>query len=90
MSFLLDEFGLKTYAENVVAVQNDADPLKEYKKEMEKAKQMILVGVQDDIVSHISAKNTTKEMWDALAQLYQNPSKQRKMFLQEKLKNIKM
>lgn len=59
-------------------------------KEMAKAKQLILDGIQDHIVSHLAAKNTTKEMWDALATLYQNPSQNHKMFLKEKLRTIRM
>jgi len=68
----------------------DADQQKEFKKEMAKVKRMILNGVWDHIVSHVSSKNTAKEMWDALSRLYQNPSKQWKMFLKEKLRNISM
>ena len=34
MSFLLDEYGLKTYIYALVVVPQDADHLKEYKKEM--------------------------------------------------------
>lgn len=45
MSFPLDEFGLKTYAENVVAKLTDANQWKEFRKEMAKAKRMILDGV---------------------------------------------
>jgi len=45
MSFLLDEHGLKAYADNVVEVPQDADQLKEYRKEMAKTKQLILDGV---------------------------------------------
>ena len=45
MSFLLDEFGLKAYIDNVVAVPRDADPLKEYRKEMAWVKRLILDGV---------------------------------------------
>ncbi len=62
------------------------DKLKEYRKEMAKAKQLILDGVWD----HIVGKCTAKEIWDALVQLYQGTSKQWKMFLQEKLKSIRM
>ena len=45
ISFLLDEFGLKAYIDNVVAVPMDAYQLKEYKKEMAWAKRLILDGV---------------------------------------------
>jgi len=41
---------------------------------MAKAKRMILDGVRDHIVSHLAGKNISKEMWDAVATLFQNPS----------------
>ena len=62
MSFLLDEHGLKAYINNLVAVPQDPNQLKEYEREMAKAKRMILDGVRDHIVSHISGQNMTKEM----------------------------
>jgi len=60
MSFLLDEYGLKAYIDNVVAVPQDADQLKEYHKEMAWAKQLILGGVRDHIVSHVAEKGIAK------------------------------
>lgn len=89
MSFLLYEHGLKTFAVIVVVISNDADQLK-YNEEMGKENWMILDREWNHIVSHVYGKNTAKEMWDALAQLYQNSSKQRKMSWEEKLRNIRM
>ena len=85
MSFLLDEHDLKTFIDSVVPVPADPDPLKAYKKDMAKAKRLILNRVRDHVVCHIASKGTTKEMWDALATLYQGFSEQWKMFLQEKM-----
>ena len=85
ISFLLDEHELKTFIDNVVDVPADPDPLKAYKKDMDKAKRSILDGVRVHIVSHISRKGNAKEMWDALVTLYQGSSEQRKMFLEEKM-----
>lgn len=76
MSFLLDEFGLKTYIDAVVTIPTDTDQLKGYIKEMARAKHLILDGVRDHVVSHIPGKDTAKEMWDALSALYQGTSEQ--------------
>lgn len=69
MSFLLYEFGMKTYIDAVVAVPQHADQLKEYRKMMQ-AKRLILDRLQDHIVSHIAVKGTAREMWETLSTLY--------------------
>ena len=56
MSFLLDEFDLEAYIDNVVVVPQVADKLKEYIKEIAQVKRLILYGVWDHIVSHIAGK----------------------------------
>jgi len=65
ISFLLDDHDLKMYVDSVVVVLSDGDPLKKYKAEMAKAKQLILDGVRDHVVCHITGKGIAKEMWDA-------------------------
>ena len=60
ISCLLDEHDLKTYIDSVVVVPADADPLKKYRKEMAKAKRLILDGVRDHMVSHIDGKDIAR------------------------------
>ena len=90
ISCLLDEHDLKMYIDSVVVVPNDTDPLKKYKAEMVKGKWLILDGVRDHVVCHIIGKGTTKEMWDALATLYEGSSEQRKMYFEVKLRSTRM
>lgn len=90
MSFLLDEHALKTYLDNIVVVPADTDPLKKYKSKMVKAKRMILDGVKDHVVCHVTSRGTAKEMWDTLATLYQRSFEQRKMYLEQKLRSAQM
>jgi len=85
MSCLLDEHFLKAYVDSVVVVLTDPDPLKKYRGEMVKAKRMILDGVKDHVVCHIANRGAAKEMWDALATLYQGFSEQRKMYLRAEI-----
>lgn len=70
MHFLLDEHGLKTYAERFVEVSKDSQSLEKYNKEMAKGKKLILDGVQDHIVSHLAYNNMAKEMWDVVVTLF--------------------
>lgn len=61
MSFLLYNYGLKEFAENVVVVLTNPQQLATY-KENAKTKRMILDRVRDHIVPKITEKGTTKEM----------------------------
>ena len=74
----------------MVVVPVDADPLKEYKKNMAKAKRLILDGVRDNVVCHIASKGTAREMWQALEKLYQGSSEKRKMYLEENMWTTRM
>ena len=62
----------------------------QFKKNMARAKWLILDGVKDHIVPHIAAKTTARKMWVGLEKLYQGSSEQQKMFLEEKMKNISL
>ena len=68
----------------MVVVPADLDPLKKYKGEMAKAKRLILDGVRDHVMCHIAGKDTTRQMWEALATLCKGSSQQRKMYLEHK------
>jgi len=56
MSFLLDEYGLKEYAKNVIVVLKDPQQWATYIKENSKMKRMILDGFKGYIVLHIARK----------------------------------
>jgi len=86
----LEENGIKDYATSVVPVPKDATQLASYKKDDGKGRRITLNGVKDHIVPHISELDTTNKMWDAILNLYQNATTNRKMILREKLKNTWM
>jgi hypothetical protein len=90
LSLLLEENGIKDYVTSVVAVPTDATQLATYKKNDAKARRIILDGVKDHIVPHIAELDTAKKKWDAILNLYQNATTNRKMILREKLKNTRM
>ena len=90
IEFLLDEHDLKALVDSAVAEPLDAAHLRQFKKNMARAKRLILDGVKDHIVPHIAAKTTAREMWVGLEKLYQGSSEQRKMYLEEKMRNIRM
>jgi len=62
--------------------------LHEVKEEM--AQRIILDGVRDYLIPHLYDNMTTKEMWDALTNLYENKNENSKMALRDKLHGIRM
>ena len=71
---MLDEHDLKLFIEGTKVVPLDANPLKEYKKNIAKERYLILDGVRDHVVCHIASKATARDMWQALETLYQGSS----------------
>jgi hypothetical protein len=48
-----------------------------------------LDGVRDPLIPHLIEKKTTKEMWEALKNLYEAKNEKRKMALKDKMHSIK-
>jgi hypothetical protein len=46
--------------------------------------------VKDHLIPHLDEKKTTKEMWDALKNLYEAKNENQKMALKDKLHDTKM
>ena len=90
IEFLLDEHDLKALIDSAVAEPLDAAHLRALKKNIARAKRLILDGVKDHIVPHIATKNTAREMWVGLENLYQGSSEQRKIYLEENMRNTRI
>jgi hypothetical protein len=74
----------------VVPPSNDHIALDIHEVKEAKAQRLILDGVKDPLIPHLAKKKTTKEMWEALKNLYEAKNKNRKMALKDKLHSIKM
>jgi hypothetical protein len=55
-----------------------------------KARHIILYGVKDHLIPHLSEKKTTQDMWEALKSLFKRKNVNQKMVLREKLRDTKM
>eukprot|EP00253_Pinus_taeda_P023200 PITA_23200 len=62
----------------------------EWKKLDRKAKSTIRLCVSDLVLLNVSGEATTKALWDKLGTLYQSKSLVNKLFLREKLYNLRM
>ena len=76
--------------DNPPATPVDPQQLAQHSKKDAKARRIILEGVKDHTIPHLSGKKTAKEMWSAIIGLYQSTSEARKLVLRDKLRNIKM
>jgi len=81
----LEEYGLKEFAKKTIAVPTNAQQSKVHKKNDSKERNIILDGVKDRILPHLSGLDTTRKMWEAIIKLYKNSNLNRKMVLKEKL-----
>jgi len=61
-----------------------------WKKGEAKAKSLILDGIKDHVVPHLSGKTTAKDMWKALSDLYQNKNENKVMAQRKQLHGTKM
>jgi hypothetical protein len=92
MEAVLEDNGLKGYIDNDVPKPNATDTANfdAWKKEVAKARRILLEGVRDHIVSSLHGKTTPYAMWKVLTDLFQNSSDHRKLVLKDKLRKIKM
>ena len=87
MEVMLDDNGLLEYVKaNIPKLGSiDAHNLVQWKKDVAKARRIILEGVRDRIISNLHGKETPFSMRKSVTQLFENNIDHRKMALKEKL-----
>jgi hypothetical protein len=90
IGLVLEENGLWECVEGNIAAPTDPVQQVAHNKKDMKARRIIVDGVKDHIIPHLSGKKTAKDMWEALVKLYQSNNQSRKMLLREKLRSMKM
>ena len=87
---ILEEHDLENYVKEEVAKPKGDEDKAKHKKNMIKAKTIIVDSIKDHLIPHVSSLKTPKEMFDALARLYEGKNINRKMTLRTQLKGVKM
>jgi hypothetical protein len=78
----LKENKLWTFVNTIVPVpSSDPIALDIHDVKETRAQGIILDGVNDHLIPHLDEKQTTKDMWDALKNLYEAKNENRKMSL---------
>ena len=86
----LEENDLAKFIKENVSQPEENATKEKYKKDMIKAKRIIVYSIKDHLIPQVSSKNTPKDMFDALTRMYEGKNINRKMNLRTQLKNTKM
>ena len=85
----MDVSDVEEHIDSTKVAPTDPTDLAAWKKIDSRAMLIIMDGVKDHIVPHLSGKKTATEMWTALESLYQIKNNNQKMMLQERMCSTK-
>ena len=83
---MLEEHGLENCVKGEVTELNGDEDKAKHKKNMVKAKRIIVDSIKDHLIPHVSSLKTPKEMFDALTNLYEGKNINRKVTLRSQLR----
>jgi hypothetical protein len=90
MTMILEVNDVSVHVSDKATTPIGAAELVIWKKGEAKAKSMILDGIKDHVVPHLSGKADAKDKWKALSDLYQNKNENKVMALRKQLRGTKM
>jgi len=84
ISAVLKENKIWKFVDTVVIIPSDPVSRDIHDVFEARAHRVILDGMKDNLIPHLANKNTGKEMWDKLKNLYESKNENRKMALHNK------
>ena len=87
---ILEENDLEGFIEEDIPEPEGDKEKAKHKKSMVKAKRIIADSIKNHLIPHVSSVKTSKQIFDALSQLYEGKNINRKMALRTQLKKVKM
>ena len=87
---ILDVSDAEEHIDSTKVAPTDQADLATWKKIDSRAMLIIMDGVKDHIVPHLSGKKTASEMWKALESLYQSKNENQNMVLQDRMRSTRM
>jgi hypothetical protein len=90
VTLALKEYDHWEIVDKVVTPPTDLVALEAHNKKEIKAERVLLDFMKDHLIPHLTKKNTTKEMFDALVSLFHKKNMNRKMVLWNKLISVHM
>ena len=90
ISLILEENDLDKYINEEVPTPKGDEANGIHKKNLFRAKRIILDSIKDHLIPHVSSLKTPKEVFDALTKLFEGKKINQKMTLRNHLKNVKI
>ena len=90
IGLILEENNLAKFIKENVPEPEENAAKEKYKKDMIKAKRIIVDSIKDHLIPQVSSNNTPKDMFDALTKMYEGKNINRKMNLRTQLKSTRM
>ena len=87
---ILEEHDLEGYIKDEVKEPEGDEAKAKHKKDMIKAKRIVVDSIKDHLIPQVTSKNTPKEMFDALTSLFEGKNINRRMTLKNQLKGVKI
>ena len=90
IALFLEENELDTYISGEVLVPEGDEAKALHKKNLVKAKRIIVDFIKDHLIPHVFSLKKPKEMFDSLTKLFEGKNINRKITLRNQLKNVKV
>ena len=87
---ILEEHDLEGYIKDEVREPKGDEAKAKHKKDLIKAKRIIIDFIKDHLIPQVSSKNTPKEMFNALTNLFEGKNVNKRMSLRNQPKGVKM
>ena len=81
---------MDTYISGEVLVPEGDEAKVLHKKNLVKAKKIIVDSIKDHLIPQVSSLKTPKEIFDSLTKIFEGKNINQKMTLRNQLKNVKM
>ena len=90
ISLILEENDLDQYINGEVPEPEGDEANATHKNNLAKAKRIIIDSIKDHLIPHMSSFKTSKEVYDALTNMFEGKNINQKMTLSNQLKNVKI
>ena len=87
---ILEEHDLDGFIKDEVKELEGEEAKAKHKKDMIKVKRIRDNSIKDQLISHVSSKNTPKEMFDALTNMFERKNINKRMNMRNQLKDVKI